>query len=156
MLHSSPDLQRTIPDVAKVDLLADFCKEELAAAQTYEKALTLAPLRRHADVLRRCFASHSNRAAELARRIEELGGEAPRAPGVWGSLVPTLATAAAAVSEALAIALLEEAEDRGVRRYQEHFEQLDPGSRQFVAERVVPAQDSTHAALSALKRSLES
>ena len=107
-------------------------------------------------MLRRCFASHSNRAAEIARRIEELGGEAPRTPGVWGSLVPTLATAAAAVSEGLAIALLEEAEDRAVRRYQDDFEDLDPGSRQFLAERVVPAQDSTHAALSGLKRSLDS
>jgi hypothetical protein len=156
MLNSSPDLKRTVPDVAKVDLLADFCKEELAAAQTYERALTLEPLRPHVDVLRRCYASHSNRAAELGRRIEELGGEAPRSPGLWGSLVPTLATAAAAVSENLAIALLEEAEDHGVRRYSEEFEKLDPGSREFLSERIVPAQGSTHEAISNLKRSLDS
>ncbi len=156
MMNSSPDRQRTVPDVAKVDLLADFCKEELAAAQTYEKAMTLTPLQGHVDVLRRAYASHSNRAAELAQRIEELGGEAPRSPGIWGSLVPTLATAAAAVSESLAVSLLEEAEDRGVRRYSEHFAELDPGSRELLAERIVPAQDSTHAALSALKRSLDS
>jgi hypothetical protein len=156
MLNSNRDLHTTVPDVAKLDLLADFCKEELAAAQAYEKAMTLAPLQGHVDVLRRAYASHSNRAAELAQRIEELGGEAPRSPGVWGALVPTLAAAAATVSEGLAVSLLEEAEDRGIRRYNEHFEELDPGSRELVAERIVPAQHTTHRAISELKRSLDS
>jgi hypothetical protein len=156
MLNSNPHLRATVPDVAKLDLLADFCKEELAAAQTYEKAMTLEPLSGHVDVLRRAYASHSNRAAELARRIEELGGEAPRSPGVWGALVPTLTIAAAAVSEGLAVSLLEEAEDRGVRRYSERFAELDPGSRELFTERIVPAQDSTHRAIAELKRSLDS
>ena len=80
-MHSSPDIDNTKPDVAKLALLADFCKEELAAVETYKKALTLMPLHRHTDLLARCYASHQNRANELRERIVALGGKPPNAPG---------------------------------------------------------------------------
>jgi hypothetical protein len=153
-MHSAPDIESTKPDVAKVAVLADFCKEELAAVETYKKALTLLPLHRHSDVLSRCYASHQNRASELRERIMALGGKAPTAPGAWGSLVPTLTSAAAAVSESLAIAMLEEAEDRGERRYRDHVGELDPASRAFVNERIMPGQLTTHAAIRELKLNL--
>jgi hypothetical protein len=138
-----------------VELLRDFCKEELAAAQTYEKALGLPNLRRHADVLGRCYASHQNRVAELSHRIVSLGGEAPNSPGVWSSLLPTLAIAAVTVSEALAISLLEDAEDHAASRYSEHVNDLDPDNRAFAVERIVPAQDVSHAAISQLNQALQ-
>jgi hypothetical protein len=153
-MHHSSDLHDTLPDTAKVGLLADFCKEELAAAETYKKALTLEPMRRHTDVLSRCYASHQQRASELRQRIADLGGKPPNAPGAWGSLIPTLTSAAAAVSESLAVSMLEESEDRGVRRYREHAGELDPVNRAFVNERIMPAQSVTHALISDLKRSL--
>lgn len=137
-----------------LSLLTDFCKEELAAAETYKRALTLDALRRHSDVLSRCYASHQQRASELRQRIAELGGSPPNAPGAWSSLVPALTTAAAAVSESLAVSLLEESEDRGVRRYREHTNELDPIDRSFVDERLMPGQAVTHAAMSELKLAL--
>jgi hypothetical protein len=153
MDHSS-DVHDTLPDTAHVALLADFCKEELAAAETYKRALTLGPMHRHTDVLSRCYASHQQRASELRQRIADLGGKPPNAPGVWGSLIPTLTSAAAAVSESLAVSMLEESEDRGVRRYREHTGELDPVNRAFINERITPAQAVTHAAMSELKRAL--
>lgn len=154
--HPMPgELRRAANQSAHVELLQDFCKEELAAAQTYEKALSLPVLHRHADVLGRCYASHHNRVAELGKRIVDAGGDAPTSPGVWGALLPTLATAAAAVSETLAISLLEEAEQRALRRYRDHERDLDPDTRAFLAERILPAEDASSAAISALKRTLE-
>jgi hypothetical protein len=154
--HPMPgELGRAADQSPDVERLKDFCKEELAAAQTYEKALSLPILQRHGDVLRRCYASHQNRVAELGKRIVDAGGEAPTSPGVWGALLPTLATAAAAVSEGLAISLLAEAEQRALRRYREPTGELDPGLRAFLAERIVPAEDASCTAISALKRSLE-
>ena len=150
-MHSAPDIDTTKPDVAKLAVLADFCKEELAAVETYKKALTLMPLHRHTDVLSRCYASHQNRANELRERVVALGGKPPNAPGAWGSLIPTLTSAAAAVSEGLAVSMLEQAEDRGERHYREHLDELDPASRAFVDERIVPGQATTHAAMSELK-----
>lgn len=156
MLHSSPEFRKTDPDttdpdVSRVDLLTSFCKEELAAVQTYEQALTLPPLQKHSDVLGRCYASHARRAHLLQQRIQMLGGRAPEGAGVWSSLVTVLETAAATISENLAILLLEEAEDRGIRRYRERLDDLDLANREFMLEWIVPAQNMTHAAMSALK-----
>jgi len=154
--HPMPgELSRPSDHSADIELLKDFCKEELAASQTYEKALSLPILQRHADVLRRCYASHHNRVAELGKRIVDAGAEAPTSPGVWGSLLPTLATAAAALSETLAVTLLEEAEQRALRRYREHEAELASEYREFLVERIVPAEDASYAAISALKRTLE-
>jgi hypothetical protein len=137
-------------------LLSDFCKEELGAAETYKRALTLDPLKKHADILSRCYASHQQRASELRQRIAELGGSPPTAPGAWSSLVPTLTSAAAAVSESLAVSMLEESEDRGIKRYREHTNDLDPLDQTFVNERLMPGQAVTHAAMSELKRAVSS
>jgi hypothetical protein len=153
-MNSSPEFRTTDPDMSKVELLSDLCKEELAAVQTYEKALTLGPLKRHADVLARCYTSHRNCASEIGQRIATLGGEVPTTAGVWGTLIPTLTGAAAAVSEKLAVSLLEESEDRAVRRYKNAFDELDPGSREFLIERILPAQNMTHSAMSNLKHAL--
>lgn len=139
-----------------LSLLSDFCKEELGAAETYKRAMTLDPLRKHADILSRCYASHQQRASELRQRIAELGGSPPTAPGAWSSLVPTLTSAAAAVSESLAVSLLEESEDRGVRRYREHTNELDALDQTFVNERLMPGQAVTHAAMSELKLAVSS
>ena len=98
-MDRTSDVHDTLPDTAHVALLADFCKEELAAAETYKRALSLNSLRKEADVLSRCYASHQQRASELRQRISDLGGKPPTAPGAWGSLIPALTSAAAAVSE---------------------------------------------------------
>lgn len=152
--HPMPSELGTNSEAPNLEVLKDLCKEEIAAARTYEKAQSLRVLAGHADVLARCYASHQQRAAELGRRITTLGGEPPNAPGVWGSLMPTLATAAAAMSEKLAVSLLEEAEDRGVRRYRDQLPNLDPANRAFLIERIVPAQDASHAAISELKQAV--
>ncbi len=156
MFHSSPEFRitdpdATDPDVSRLDLLTAFCKEELAAVQSYEQALSLPPLQKHSDVLGRCYASHARRAHLLQQRIQMLGGKAPEGAGVWSSLVSVLETAAATISENLAILLLEEAEDRGIRRYREGVDDLDLANREFMLEWIVPAQNMTHAAMSAVK-----
>lgn len=151
---NNPNTFESAQDRANLDVLISFCKDELAAVETYEKALTLAPLRKHASILDSCRTSHRARAAELTQRIDVLGGKVPDSPGMWGSVAPALTGAAAAISEGLAVALLEESEDRGLRHYRAHIDELAPPNRQFVLERLLPGQNSTHAALSELKHSL--
>jgi hypothetical protein len=154
MNNMNPHAPEPIQNRANIDTLISFCKDELAAVETYEKALTLDPLRKHASILDSCRASHRARAAELTERIDLLGGKVPESPGMWGSVAPVLAGAAAAISEGLAVALLEESEDRGLRHYRAHIDELAAPNRQFVLERLLPGQNSTHAALSELKHSL--
>ncbi|HEY3494687.1 MAG TPA: DUF2383 domain-containing protein [Polyangiaceae bacterium] len=153
-MMNSPSTPESAQSRENIDVLVSFCKDELAAVETYEKALTLEPLRKHASVLDSCRASHRARAAELIQRIDMLGGKVPDSPGMWGTVAPTLTGAAAAISEGLAVALLEESEDRGLRHYRSHIDELAATNRQFVLERLLPGQNSTHAALSDLKHSL--
>lgn len=155
MIQSNPDIRNTDPDLPNRELLADLCKEELAAIETYEKALGLTSLKRHSAVLSRCYTAHRNNATELGQRIVALGGEVPSSAGVWGTLLPTLTGAAAAVSEKLAISLLEESEDRAVRRYRDAFDELDAMSREFLVARVLPSQNMSHAAMSTLKHTFD-
>ena len=152
---SNPEIRATDPEMAHRDVLVDLCKDELAAVETYEKALGLSALRPHASILSRCYTAHRNNATELGQRIIALGGEAPTSVGVWGTLLPALTGAAAAVSEKLAIGLLEESEDRGVKRYRDAFDELDPVSREFLVARVLPSQNMSHAAMSTLKHTLD-
>jgi demethoxyubiquinone hydroxylase (CLK1/Coq7/Cat5 family) len=138
-----------------LDLLESFCRDELAATQTYEKALTLPVLKKHSAVLNGCYESHRARATALSQRISSFGGKPPESTGMWGALAPLLTGAAAAVSEHLAVSMLEESEDRGLKHYRTKLDELEPINRDFILERILPAQNSTHASLSSLKHSLE-
>jgi len=138
-------------DIAAIERLSTFCREELGATRTYEKALGLLVMRPYADVLRRCHASHRRSAIELGDRIVALGGTAPPSAGLWGSLVPMLALASNVMSARQAIVLLEESEGRALQHYREETSRLDPINRSFMLERVLPAQNAAHVALGLLR-----
>lgn len=152
MNTTQPEAARNAPNL---DMLESFCRDEIAATQTYEKALTLPVLKKHSAVLSGCYESHRARATALSQRLASFGGKVPESTGVWGALVPLLTGAAAAVSEHLAVSMLEESEDRGLKHYRSKLDELDPMNRDFILERILPAQNSTHASLSSLKHSLE-
>ncbi len=136
-----------------IDQLRSFCRGEMAAVATYEQALESLPLGEHADVLKRCKASHQQRVSLLAERITIVGGEAPETAGAWGSFVSFLEQAAAAVSAKMAIAVLEEGEDHGLRDYRRDLEKLDSSCQAFVEELILPLQIETHRLMSALQKS---
>ena len=137
-----------------VDRLESFCRGEISAVQTYAKALASPSLRQVSDILQSCHASHEERASALADRILELGGRVPESTGVWGAIMPVLESAAAAISAKMAIAVLEEGEDRLLKEYRTNLPRLDAPSRAFVNERILPSQLRTHQALSNLKHAM--
>lgn len=153
-LHPTPEPRPTLPDAASLELLGEFCREELAATRTYEKALSLRALAGHTGVLCRCLESHKSRAAELAKHIDQLGGRAPTVAGTWGSFLGTLAKAVGTVNQTVAMTLLEEAEDHGVRRYRADVSALDRQSQKFVIERIVPEQARTQREIAEHRRSM--
>lgn len=147
--------RESVRSAPNLEMLESFCRDELAATQTYQTALTLPILRQHSAALNSCYESHRARATALAQRIAALGGKVPDSPGIWGALVPALTGAAATVSEQLTVALLEESEDRGLKHYRSRLKELAPLNRDFILESVLPSQNGTHASMSTLKHSLE-
>lgn len=138
-------------DASATERLTTFCREELGAARAYEKALTLSSLRPYAEVLRRCHASHRRSAIELGDRLAALGARVPTAPALWGSLVPMLSLTTHVMTARQAIVLLDESEGRALEHYREETARLEVVHRDFMLERILPAQNALHVALGLLR-----
>jgi hypothetical protein len=54
----------------------------------------------------------------------------------------------------MAVTVLEEEEHRAVARYRRELDRLDPESRDLVSQNLMPAQEQTRSALSALRMAL--
>jgi hypothetical protein len=153
-MFESLDVRDTLPDASTLERLTSLCAQELSAAQTYQQALTIAAVGRHAGVLSRCYASHRNRASVLMQRVASFEGTVPKSPGVWPPLRPLVAVPVPVASERLVIDLLERAEQEWTRNYRDEMPALTLTDREFLSNRVIPAQNATHAALADLKQQL--
>lgn len=134
-----------------IDQLNSYLKGERSAVETYDQAiekvegalkLQLRPLR----------DSHQHRVQKLAARIAMLGGEPADGSGVWGAFAKLVEGGAKVFGSGAAIATLEEGEDHGKKDYARDLDDLTPATRQFVQSELVPEQQRTHDALSALKK----
>lgn len=131
--------------------LNSFLRGEMAAVETYRRAL--AQLERHdnEDELRSCLASHERRVTMLRRRILDQGGTPTESSGPWGAFARLFEAGAAVFGDADAIAALEEGEDWGLKQYLDDVGKLDQVNRRLVAKEILPEQVRTHDSLSDLK-----
>lgn len=134
--------------------LKSFYRGEVSAVETYQRALEHSAFVGVADVLRSCQASHQQRVGLLRERLRRIGCEVPESSGPWGTMVSMLEDAAVAISQKMAIGLLEEGEDHGLRDYRDGLDVLGPDERQFVNQYLMPAQLDTHRQMSNLKQAV--
>ena len=135
-----------------IEALSGFCRRELAAVESYRQALSSLPPGPQTNVLATCLRSHEERAEFFKSRIRSLHAEPPTSAGVLGAVVKMLEGAAAAISPRIAIATLQEEEERLLRHYRTHLLDADVESQQLMQERVIPAQFDTHRLLSDLRQ----
>jgi len=105
-----------------IEQLTSFCRGEMSAIETYERAIQvtdeewiLAQLRYNRD-------SHARRAELLKQRILDLGGEPPKSSGPWGAFAGAVEGVASAIGERAALSILEEGERHGLADYRSFFE----------------------------------
>jgi uncharacterized protein (TIGR02284 family) len=137
-----------------VDVLNSFLRGEISAVETYRQALEKVEKPQIASQLQDCMQSHKQRVTLLSDQIRSLGGEPSTGSGVWGAFAKAVEAGAKTFGEKAAIAALEEGEDHGRNDYKRDIDKLDATSRQIVQSRVMPEQQRTHDALSALKKTL--
>ena len=137
-----------------VEQLRSFCRGEMAAVETYVTALTNNALGPFVDTMRRCMASHQERARLLSEELVRLGGKIPESAGPWGALVDSIEHVAAAFGAGSALAILEEGEEHGLRDYRQDLSKLDPPARALVEQRILPAQLETRRAIQSLRHSI--
>lgn len=131
-----------------VKKLNEFLKAEMSAMQTYGQCIDKSPDISMVQQLSELRQSHAQRVDLLKQRIVELGGDPVDSSGVWGSFAKMVEGGAKAFGEQSMLAALEEGEDRGLEKYQSEIDKLSAETRQFIASKILPAQEQTHAAMS--------
>ena len=137
-----------------VETLNELLRGEISAVETYRQAmekLNQSPVRVQ---LQDCHGSHEERIPKLRQQITRLGGVPVDHSGPWGSFARLVEGGAKLFGERAAIAAIEEGEDHGLKLYREDLAKLDAGSRQWIETDLLPAQQRTHDAISALKHSM--
>lgn len=146
---------RSIED--SVDQLNSLLRGEISAVETYRMALDKLDRGSHArGELETCIRSHEERVNVLRDKVRQLGGTPATSSGPWGVFARLVEGGARALGDKAAIAALEEGEDHGLKDYRSALDKLDPEGRQLVLSRLLPAQEDTHARMSAFKRRLGS
>lgn len=137
-----------------ISTLNDFLRGEISAVETYQQALEKVANAGARQQLEECRRDHQERVEKLRRFIIQRGGIASEESGAWGSFAKLFEGSAKVFGDKAAIAALEEGEDHGLKLYKDDLEKLDAPSRQLVELDLLPAQQRTHNALSALKHAL--
>jgi len=121
--------------------LNTFLRGEIAAVETYRRALTRLEGRDEVDDLRACLASHERRVEQLRDRVEDLGGVPANVPAPEAMVLEGEEEGA---GDDETIARLEQGEDRGLKLYLDDVAKLDADSRRLVARDILPEQVRTH------------
>ncbi len=140
---------------ANVSQLNSFLRGELSAVETYQQAIEKTDSSSQVQqILRKCQASHQQRASELSEYIRQLGGTPSTSSGIWGTFAKAVEGTAKVFGEKAAVSALEEGEDHGLKDYRKDLSDLDPTIRAYVTNRILPQQQRTHDTLSQLQQQL--
>lgn len=137
-----------------IDQLNTFLRGELSAVETYRQALEKVKDAAILTVLRECQESHSERVRTLTEQVATFGGKPDKDSGAWGTFAKLVEGTATAFGDKAAVSALEEGEDHGLKDYKGDLKDLDPTAQQLISQRMLPAQEKTHRAMSTLKKSL--
>lgn len=127
-----------------VEKLQELLRTEMSAVETYELALkSVSHVGLH-RTLQEILVSHSRRIPQLQEKIIALNGEPPTSSGVWGTFAKVFQTGADILGDRVAIAALEEGEDRGVEMYAGDLTGVDAKTRKVIETDLLPEQRRTH------------
>lgn len=137
-----------------IDQLNSFLRGEISAVETYRQAMEKVKGGPAITTLQQNQTAHARRVTALREAITRLGGVPSEDSGPWGSFAKLVEGGAAAFGDDAAIAALEEGEDHGLRDYKSDLGDLDAEARRLVEQDLLPGQQQTHNALSALKKAM--
>ena len=126
-----------------IERLSSLCRGEISAVEAYGQVLHADVSSRCAKRLRDCQTSHQTRVDLLRMQIGLLGGDAPSKAGPWGTFASAVEKLAAAAGAKLALAMLDEGEAHGLRRYRAQAHALDASSNALLNKRLLPLQLET-------------
>ena len=133
--------------------LNDLLRNELAATQSYEQALTGPEGPETRKRFQKCERSHRARAAWLRAQVVAHGGEPTANPPPWRVFAP--AGDALGMAEKVTLVALAEGEEHSLREYREALPRLDTPTRTLVSGEMIPEQLRTFEMIIQLKSAFE-
>lgn len=127
-----------------VEKLQELLRSEISAVETYELALKSVNHVGLHRTLQEILTSHSRRSTQLREKITALGSVPEESSGVWGAFAKVFQAGADLLGERVAIAALEEGEDRSVEMYSADLKGCDAKTQKFVDNELLPEQRRTH------------
>lgn len=127
-----------------ITVLSECLRSELSAVETYDFAVRIMKHSPATSTLRQIRDSHDRRVAMLRDRIRRGGTEVPASGGAWDSLGRVLQPGADILSDRVALATLQEGEQRLVTTYTSEIERCDPDTQSFLRSQIMPEQERTH------------
>jgi hypothetical protein len=146
----SPHHQNASNDATAVKL-QDILRAETSAVETYELALrsvTHVGLHR---ALQQIHVSHIQRVEQVRTRLGGLGREPARGSGAWGAFAKAVQAGADLLGNRVAIAALEQGEDRLLAIYTGDLSGIDPMTRTFIEADLLSEELQTHDLCQTLK-----
>jgi hypothetical protein len=141
---------RRCMDATTVDWLNALLCDELAAVETYMEALTERRSPFFSVELWKCKRSHEVRVRMLQEKIASLGGRPTTAWGLKESLDRMADLSPVEVDDEMVVRALAAGEYQLLQDYHARIPRLDREVRSFVERNLLPAEEYTHEALSAL------
>lgn len=132
--------------------LNSLLEGEISATETYKQAIDKVDDPSFRQVLTDCLSCHEKRSRTLTEAVTQMGGEPAHGSGVWGAFAKMMEGGATLFGTQATIGILEEGEDKGLDMYRKALEKDEPEVCRLVNDDLLPAQQRTHAAMSALKR----
>lgn len=108
-----------------VTYLNHLLRGELAAVQTYERALQNVEGAALRQPLRRMLVDHQQNVILLQKEIRLMGGTPAEHPGAWGFVASGVENLAASAGDKPALMALKAGEQHGIRDYQNMIERAD-------------------------------
>lgn len=137
-----------------IEQLSSFCRGEMSAVESYERAIKVTQEGWVLLQLRENLASHDERVRLLRQRILDLGGDPPESSGPWGAFAAAIEGMAAVIGEQAALSILEEGERHGLADYRSDLENLDRESQHLIVTQIIPQQIKTHMSLHEIVRAI--
>jgi hypothetical protein len=134
-----------------LDCLNEFYRRECSAVETYDLAIKSTKDPELCRSLTQLRQDHAERVGVLRNKICELAGEPSESSGAWGAFAKTVQAGADFLGDTVAVAALEEGEDRGIKMYTDALRDGDPIVRDLVGTVLMPAQRRSHDLCRSLK-----
>jgi uncharacterized protein (TIGR02284 family) len=123
-----------------INTLNSLIRGELAAAETYEQALSKAAEEPGYSEVSRIGREHREATSLLQRHVRQFGGEPAAESGAWGTWSQTVMGAAEVFGNLTALKALKEGEEDGIREYAEalHDDDIHPACKDLIQLTLLP------------------